>query len=217
MDITYLGHSCFKLRGKNSTVVTDPFDPKIGLTPIKATADIVTVSHHHFDHDFTSAIAGTARREVPFVIDTPGEYELMETSVFALPSFHDKQQGKSRGANNMMLIHLDGISVVHLGDLGHVLSDKQIEELGVVDVLMVPVGGVFTIEAKEASQIVEAVEPSIVIPMHYQIPGLNEQFKELSPVGVFLREMGKEGTEPKDKLVVSSGNMPEELEIVVLK
>lgn len=217
MDISYLGHSCFKLRGKTGTVVTDPFDPKIGLAPIKTSADVVTVSHHHFDHDFISAVSGTARKEKPFIIDLPGEYELMEISVFAFSTFHDDQQGKLRGVNNIMAIHLDGINVVHLGDLGHTLSDKLIDDLGKIDVLIVPVGGVYTIGPKQASQIVEAVEPSIVIPMHYQLPSLDEQFKELSSVEVFLKEMGKEGIEPKDKLTVSPGSLPEEMEIVVLK
>lgn len=217
MDITYFGQSSFKLRGKTGSVVMDPFAPTIGFEFPKTSADIVTVSHHHFDHDYVKGVSGTTRRPDPFLIDTPGEFELMGVSVFTYPSFHDNEGGKERGANLLTVVHMDGLSVVHLGDLGHGLSDKQLEIVGIADVLLVPVGGGFTIGPKEASSIVEAVDPYIAIPMHYKTPRHAKQIEDFLGVDAFLKEMGKEGLEPKDKLTISAGSLPEEMEIVVLK
>lgn len=217
MDITYLGHSSFKLRGKTGTVVTDPYDQNTGLKFPNTSADIVTVSHSHHDHNAVDQVSGTARREKPFVIAAPGEYELAEISLFGHSTFHDDQQGQLRGMNTVMVIHLDGVTIAHLGDLGHPLSDKQLAQLGVIDVLLIPVGGVFTITAKQASEVIEAIEPSIAIPMHYRTPQHSESFKELTGVEEFLKEMGKEGLEPQEKLSVTPDSLPGELEIVVLK
>lgn len=217
MDITYFGHSCFKLRGKTGTVVTDPFDKSVGLPMPKLTADIVTISHHHHDHDHYSIVGETMRKKHPFVIDSPGEYELFDISIFGIPSFHDTENGERRGGNMISIIHLDALNVVHLGDLGHELADRELERLGVVDVLLLPVGGFFTVGAKEANRLVEAIEPSIVIPMHYKTEKHSSAFSSLSPVDDFLKEMGKEGIEPQDKLTVTAGSLPSELEIVVLR
>lgn len=217
MDITYLGHSSFKLRGKMGTVVTDPFASSVGFEFPKVSADIVTVSHHHADHDFINGVSGTVRRPQPFVIDAPGEYELLDISVFAYPSFHDHESGKSRGNNLMIVIHIDGISVVHLGDLGHELSDRQLEQVGIADVLLIPVGGEVTIAPKQANDIIKAVEPYIVVPMHYKTSKHAATFSNLLGIDAFLKEMDKEGIEPKDKLTLTAGSLPEETEIVVLK
>lgn len=217
MDITYLGHSSFKIRGKTGTVVTDPFPAKIGFPFPKVSADIVTVSHHHFDHDAVAQISGTSRREQPFIIDLPGEYELLDVSVFGYQSYHDDQKGSQRGKNIMMVIKIDGISVVHLGDLGHTLSDQSIQELGVVDVLMVPVGGVFTVDSKQARAIIEMIEPSIIIPMHYKTASHSRDFSQLAGIEDFLKEMGKTGREPVEKLTLTAGNLPEEMEVAVMK
>lgn len=197
MDITYLGHSSFKLRGKTGTVITDPFS--------KVSADIVTVSHHHPDHDNIKAVLGTVRRPEPFIIDAPGEYELQDISIFGYPSFRDNKNGTERGENTIMVIAIDGIRIAHLGDLGHILSDQQIDNLGIIDVLLIGVGGDFSIGPKLAAGIIQAIEPSIVIPMHDKT------------VDVFLKEMGKEGIESIEKLTLSPGSLPEEMEIVILK
>lgn len=217
MDITYLGHSCFKLRGKTGTVVTDPFDKSVGLPIPKVSADIVTISHHHHDHDNCSIVGETARKKHPFVIDSPGEYELFDISIFGIPSFHDNESGERRGGNMISIIHLDGVNVVHLGDLGHELSDRELERLGVVDVLLLPVGGSFTVDAKEANRLVEAIEPSVVIPMHYRTEKHSSAFSSLLPVDDFLKEMGKEGIESQDRLTVTAGSLPSEMVIIVLK
>lgn len=217
MDIMYIGHSCFKLKGKSGIVVTDPFDTSVGLPLPKISADIVTVSHHHPDHDNVTSVSGTARRELPFLVDAPGEYELFDISVFGFPSFHDNEKGKVRGKNMISLIHIDGVNIVHLGDVGHELSDREIEKLGDVDVLLIPVGGHFTIDEKQASKMIGAIEPSLVIPMHYKTDKHSSAFSEIAGLDAFLKEMGKEGVEAKDKLTVTAGSLPEEMEVVVLK
>lgn len=217
MEITYIGHSCFKLRGKTGILVTDPFDGSVGLPFPKISADIVTVSHSHADHQDVDRVSGTVRRPQPFVIAEPGEYEVAEIGVFCMPSFHDHREGAERGNNLVTLIHMDGVTIAHLGDLGHLLSDKQVSALDGVDVLFVPVGGVYTIDAREAAEVVEAIEPSIVIPMHYKVPGMSAAFRELSPVDLFLKQMGKEGIVPAEKLTATPESLPDELEVVVLR
>lgn len=217
MDVTYFGHSCFKFKGKAGSVVTDPFDKSVGIPLPKITADIVIVSHHHQDHDHVSGIDGGARREHPFIIDTPGEYEIFDISIFGFSSYHDSEKGAMRGKNMISVIHIDGISVVHLGDLGHELSDREIERLGNVDVLLIPVGGHFTIDAKLAVKLIGTIEPSIVVPMHYKTDQHAALFAPLAGVSAFLKEMGKEGVEAKEKLTVSASALPDEMEIMVLK
>lgn len=219
MDISYLGHSCFKLRGKSGTVVTDPFETKmVGFSMPKVSADIVTVSHGHLDHNNIKAVEGTVRRPEPFVIDAPGEYELLDISVFGYPSFHDGKNGAERGKNIIVTIIIDGLRIVHLGDLGHTLLDGEVDQLGSVDVLLVPAGGTFTINPKQASDIIGAIEPSIVIPMHYKIDKHSvTNFAKLLPVESFLKEMGQEGIEPIEKLTVTPTSLPEEMEIIILK
>lgn len=211
-----MGHSCFKIRGKNGIVVCDPFSGKIGFPFPKVSADIVTVSHHHFDHDAADQVSGTARKEKPYVIDAPGEYELLDIAVSVHPSFHDAESGKLRGKNNISVIRIEGIAIAHLGDLGHLLSDSDIDSLGVIDVLMVPAGGEFTVNPKQAVEIVEAIEPSIVIPMHYRSEKHGSEFARLATVDEFLKEMGKVGIAPVDKLSLTAGSLPEEMEVVVL-
>ena len=216
MDISFLGHSSFKIRGKNGIVVCDPFPSKIGFPFPKVSADIVTVSHSHFDHCAIDQVSGTARKEKSYVIDAPGEYELLDIAVSVHPSFHDGENGKLRGKNNIVVIRIDGIAVAHLGDLGHMLSDSDIDSLGIIDVLIVPTGGEFTVSPKQAAEIVEAVEPSIVIPMHYKTDKHSPEFAKLAPVDEFLKEMGKVGLAPVDKISLTAGSLPEEMEVVVL-
>lgn len=215
MEITYLGHSSFKLRGKAVTVVTDPYDQTmVGIKfPKHTRADIVTVSHDHNDHNAVTAVEGA-----PFVIAGPGEYEVKGVGIVGIGVFHDDERGAKRGKNTIYRIELDGTSIVHLGDLGHALSDDQVDSLNGVDVLLVPVGGVYTIDAKIARQVVGAIEPSIVIPMHYNREGLDQKtFGALAPVSSFLKEIGKEGVSPVSKLAISKDKLPEELQVVVLE
>jgi L-ascorbate metabolism protein UlaG (beta-lactamase superfamily) len=214
MEITYLGHSSFRLKTKNAVIITDPFDPAmVGLKFAKVPADLVTISHDHHDHNKRDLVMG-----VKMVIDEPGEYEVSDVTVVGISSFHDDQQGKARGKNIIYMFEAEGLRLAHLGDIGHKLSDEIIEELGTLDVLMIPVGGVYTINPSVASEIIRGIEPSITIPMHYKTQGMKEDtFGELSEVGDFLKEVGLP-VEELDKLVLKKGDIFEgENKVVVLK
>lgn len=210
MEISWIGHACFRIKGKTGTVITDPYDPNsTGLKLPKLTADVVTVSHGHGDHNNSSSIEGT-----PYIISGPGEYEVKGINVVGVGTFHDDKNGAERGKNTVYNITLDDINILHLGDIGHNLSTEQLEEVGNVDILLVPVGGVYTIEASTAAKIAAELEAKIIIPMHYLVPGLKY---ELEPVDKFLKEMGKENTTPIPKLVITKDKLPEEAQVVVLE
>jgi L-ascorbate metabolism protein UlaG (beta-lactamase superfamily) len=217
MQIQYLGHSSFKLRGGVATVVTDPYSKGVGWTFNKTAADIVTVSHDHDDHNAIDRVEGTSRRKEPYVVTAPGEYEISEVGIFGWGSFHDDKEGEERGKNTIYNIHVDNVRVAHLGDLGHTLSDELVEYIGAVDVLLVPVGGVYTINAEQAVDLVNQLQPAIVIPMHYKTERHNPKiFSDLDGVDLFVKEMGGEGIEMQEKLTVTTNDLPEETTIVIL-
>ncbi len=135
MEIIYLGHSAFRLKGKTASVVTDPYDETVGKFPKEVEADVVTVSHGHFDHNAVSKIRGN-----PFVVDSPGEIEVKGVSVVGVATHHDDKMGEERGGNTVFVIEMEGLRVVHLGDLGHKLTAEQLAEIGPVDMAMLPVG-----------------------------------------------------------------------------
>ena len=209
MEVKWLGHSCFRLKGKSTIVVTDPYSPDTGYTLGKVNADIVTVSHQHPGHNNTEAVSGTHR-----IVQGPGEYEIGEVIIIGIAAFHDDKKGAVRGKNTAYLMEIDEISVCHLGDIGHQLTDSEVEELGVVDVLLVPVGGKSTIDASTAAQVVRQLDPKIVIPMHFQTP---DHKGDLAPVEKFLKEMGKDDIEPQPKLTISRTNLPPTTQVVVLE
>lgn len=214
MDITYLGHSSFKLRGKLATIVTDPFGSTVGIPfPKHTVADIVTISHGHEDHNAAGAVEGN-----PFVVGGPGEYEVKGVGIVGLGVFHDDAGGTKRGKNTIYRIELDGISIVHVGDLGHELDSSQVDSLDGVDILLVPVGGVYTIDAGQAAKVVHEIGPSVVIPMHYNRSGLDQKiFSSLAGVDAFLKEMGKTDVAPQPKFSVTKDKLPEEMQVVVLQ
>lgn len=215
MDITYYGHSCFKLSGKAGTVVTDPFGEYVGLPVPKLSADVVTVSHQHPDHNASTKIGGTTRREKPFLIVESGEYEVGGISVFGVVTYHDTVQGAERGRNIVFTILIDGVSVCHLGDLGHEMTPEQLSAIGEVDVVLCPVGGVYTIDPQLAVKTINTLEPSYVIPMHYRTPAHDPKvFGDLKTLQDFLQEYGA-SPEPVTKLSVEKSRLPEETELVV--
>ncbi|PWU23859.1 lactamase [Candidatus Cerribacteria bacterium 'Amazon FNV 2010 28 9'] len=216
MEITYLGHSAFKLKGKQGTVITDPYPTDIGLSMGSVSADIVTISHQHADHNAVKHVSGTARREKPWVADSAGEYEVSGISVFGYQSFHDEKQGEERGRNIIYSIIIDGVNVVHLGDLGHNLSQEMIEKLGNVDVLLCPVGGKFTIDPKVATEVIQAIEPYFVIPMHYKTAKHGSHFAQLATLEDFEKVYGVHA-DPVKSLNVTSATMPEQTTLVVLE
>lgn len=214
MEITYLGHSSFKLRGKTASVITDPFDPDmVGIKlPAKTEADAVTVSHQHKDHNFVKALSGN-----PLIIAGPGEYEIKGIRIIGVSTFHDDVLGAQRGRNTVYHFKIDGVSLVHLGDLGHKLADADRELLDEIDVLFVPVGGFYSLSPSVAAEVVAQLEPRLIIPMHYRTPAHSVGWDKVSTVDVFLKEMGKEGIVPQAKLVVSKDKIPAEPTIVVLE
>lgn len=213
MDITYFGHSSFRIKGKKASLVTDPFDKNsVGFKyPSNIKADIVTISHDHDDHNNRSAVKGE-----PKVLNGPGEYEVKGISVIGLPSYHDDKKGEERGKNTIYIIEVDEYRIVHLGDLGHKLSDSMIGQIGDVDVLLVPVGGVYTIDSKAASELVKSVEPKIAIPMHYKTKKHNPKvFSELTDEKPFLAEVGLM-VENEKKLTLNTILSEEDQKVVLL-
>lgn len=214
MQISWLGHSCFKIdakaNGENVTIIIDPFDDSIGFGLPRLKADIVLSTHDHFDHNNIAAIKGE-----PFVVSGPGEFEVKKIVIYGIPTFHDASQGTERGPNTCFRLDAEDLKVVHLGDLGHTLSEEQLEYLEGADILLVPVGGQYTIDAAKASEVVAAIEPRIVIPMHYKTPGLKV---EIDPVDGFLKEMGAKKAEELEKLKISKRELlTEDTKVVLLK
>jgi L-ascorbate metabolism protein UlaG (beta-lactamase superfamily) len=209
MEISYLGHSSFRIKTKTGTVVTDPFSSEmVGFKFPRVEADIVTVSHQHKDHNLVEAVDGE-----PLVISLPGEYEIKGISIFGYSSFHDESQGAERGENTIFVIEAEGLRVCHLGDLGALPPAKVMEEIIGVDVLMVPVGGKYTLGPKEAIEAVNQIEPSIVLPMHFKAGAMTD----LADLEAFLSEMGAEKAEKLDKLSVTKDKLSEETKVVVLE
>jgi L-ascorbate metabolism protein UlaG (beta-lactamase superfamily) len=208
MDINWLGHSCFRLKGSHTTVITDPYSPEIGYSLGKTSANIVTLSHQHPGHCYAKGVGGE-----PKIVERPGEYEIGGVLIIGIGTFHDKEKGGSRGKNTVYLLEIDEMTVCHLGDLGHMLTDEQVEEIDDVDILLLPVGGVSTINAATAAAVVRQIEPKIVIPMHYQTPALKF---ELEPVDKFLKEIGAKQVEPLPKLSVSKSSLPTSTQVILL-
>jgi L-ascorbate metabolism protein UlaG (beta-lactamase superfamily) len=216
MDITYHGHSTFKLKGTAGVVVTDPYDNYIGLTLPSLAADVVTVSHQHKDHNAIQKVKGTARREHPFIIEEVGEYEVGGISIFGVKSYHDDHGGVERGDNIIFTIMIDDVRVCHLGDLGDELTAEQLADIGPVDVVICPVGGVFTIDPQLAVKTIHALEPSYALAMHYKTPLHEEKvFGEMKTIEDFVRAYGAEA-KPMEKLQVTKQRLPEETELVIL-
>ncbi|MBI1984994.1 MAG: MBL fold metallo-hydrolase [Candidatus Wildermuthbacteria bacterium] len=216
MQISWKGQACFQIAASKAKqeqvkIVIDPYEEAIGLRLSPLEADILLITHAHLDHDNKKAVKGD-----PFVIANPGEYEVKGAFIQGIASFHDETQGKERGMNTMYLLEVEDMKICHLGDLGQKeLTPDQLNAIGDVDVLMIPVGGVYTIGAKEASSIVSQIEPKIVIPMHYAIPKLKAKLE--GPEG-FLKIMGAKEAVPVEKLAIKAKDLEEDgIKIVVLQ
>ena len=208
MEITWLGHSCFRLKGKQATVITDPFSPASGYTLGKVTAEIVTISHAHPGHSYIQGVGGEPR-----ILKSPGEYESAGVLTVGVHTYHDNEKGAQRGKNTAFVIDVDDVMICHLGDLGHVLTAEQVAEIDGVDVLLIPVGGVSTIDAVQAAQIVRQLEPKVVIPMHYKTDALK---RELETADRFLKEMGVKEAVPQPKLTVTKNSLPLTMQVTIL-
>ena len=216
MHIIWHGQSCFQIlinQGKNSSVsiVIDPFDKTIGLKVPFLKADILLITHDHYDHNNVAAVKNS-----PFLINGPGEYETKGVYVQGVSAFHDDVKGEKRGKVTFYIIEAKGMKLCHLGDLGQKdLTTEQIEKIGMIDILMIPVGGVYTINGERAVHIISQIEPKIVIPMHYQIPKLKIKLDKLDK---FLKSMGIKSIEPQKKLSIKKKDLVQEkTEIILLE
>ncbi len=210
MTISYLGHSCFRIEAKEGSVLIDPFSKEIGLRAPKIKDDIVLISHAHEDHNNVADI-----NEGAFLIINPGEYEKNGISIQGISSFHDNNEGRDRGYNTIYVIRAEDMTICHLGDFGESkLSDRQVELISDVDVLMVPVGGTYTINAKEAVGIITQVEPKMIIPMHFKTKDLR---LDIEGPEKFIKELSLK-PEKVDKLKISKKLLPtEETKLIVFE
>lgn len=212
MKIKYLGHSSFKLTESTGTsVVTDPYAPEVGYRMPQVSADAVTVSHHHFDHDYVKAVGGD-----PKIIDKEDSYELPGVEIHAIKSFHDGVRGKKRGENVIFKFRMDGLDICHLGDLGEACTAELIELILPVDVLLIPVGGNYTIDAETAKEYVDRLMPEIVIPMHYRQKDCKIDIEKVDEfVNLFDDELITE--EDTDEIELSRSDLTGETRIIVLR
>jgi L-ascorbate metabolism protein UlaG (beta-lactamase superfamily) len=220
MEISWLGHSCFMLRGKNVTLITDPYSPQPEhpqgemqkVREGKINAPIVTISHNHPGHNFVEGIKGMSGNLR--VVRGPGEYEISDVLITGVPSYHDAKRGAERGRNTIYIIHMDDLVICHLGDLGHILQEEQLEEVADADILLIPISGSNTLSAAQAAEVISQVEPHVVIPMHYRpSTGTGEG---PDPLDKFCREMGIEAVNVQPKLTILRSSLPVETQVVIL-
>jgi len=210
MRIRWHGHACFEI-SNGETIVTDPHDGKsIGIPPPRVKADIALVSHNHFDHNSVRSVKGQNTR----IFDKPGRFTDGKIEITGVPSFHDDAGGQKRGGIVLFKFKVDGIRFCHLGDLGCMLGETELRELGEVDVLFVPVGDIFTIDAARAWEVIRSIDPLVAIPMHYRTGGLSLSIKTVDP---FLAgaEKGTEVVNVGNEMVFDREDLPESLAVWV--
>ena len=206
MNITFLGINCFKIQSKNVTIITDPFGKETGLKPVRAKADIITVSKGDSAHNYTNGIQGS-----PFIINRAGEYEVKAVFIQGLTS----QSPDSKEENIVYLIEIEGIRFLHLGDLAVPLSGEARDKFDGIDVLIAPVGGKDILKIDKTAKLINQIEPRVVIPMHYKLPGVKEK---LAPLSKFCEEMGVSEKNKLEKLSLKKKDLPsEETEVHILK
>ena len=211
MKVKWLGHSCFLITSEKGTkLITDPYAVGGGInySPIKESADIIIVSHDHSDHNNVSAVQGQ-----PQIIKGSGINDVSGIEFKGIATYHDKSKGKERGGNTVFCFTVDGIRLCHLGDLGHLLSQEQIASVGDVDILFIPVGGFFTIDAAEASQVCTQLMPKVIIPMHFKTT------KCAYPIGAvedFLKGTERVRKWDTSEIEFQAGKLPAESKIIVL-
>jgi L-ascorbate metabolism protein UlaG (beta-lactamase superfamily) len=200
MTITWFGHSCFRLESKEGSLLLDPFSKDIGLRPPRIKDDLVLVTHNHYDHNNVEGVGSET-----MIIDGPGEYELKGIYIRGILSYHDNSEGKERGLNTIYVVKAEDIIVCHMGDFGQPNFVKnQLDEIGNVDILMIPIGGKYTIDYKQAVQIISKIEPKVIIPMHYKIKNIKLDLDESDK---FVKELGLM-PERVDKYKIMKKNLP---------
>jgi L-ascorbate metabolism protein UlaG (beta-lactamase superfamily) len=210
MKIRWIGHACFYIESGEARILTDPFESSVPYPFPDLTADIVTVSHQHHDHNAVSRVKGT-----PVVLDKPGATTVHGVAITGLASFHDDAKGAKRGKNLIFRFDLEGLRLAHLGDLGTALTDELRRELDEVEVLMIPVGGYYTIDAAEAAALVRSLpRVRVVLPMHYRTPPIAEW--PIGPVDDFVRTMDNVRQIGHSETLVTKATLPESLEVRIL-
>lgn len=208
MKLRWFGQACFLIESrKGIRIITDPSDPSLGYKVPSLEADVVTVSHEHYDHNATEEVRGN-----PEIVRGVGEKKVKDIAIKGVNTFHDQARGTQRGRNTVFSFEIDGMKAVHLGDLGHVLTEEQIKVIGKVDILLIPVGGTFTIDAQEASEVVRQLKPKIIIPMHYKTPDI-----DLPIEGAERFLSGKKNVERLKELEITKEDLPKEEKIIVLE
>lgn len=209
MDITWYGHACFLLKGSTLSVVTDPFDDSFGYRPGKLQAELVTISGSGPRHSYVERV-GDPRK----VLTGPGEYEISEVFILGIRTFRDAKKGAERGKNTAYHIKMDGLTICHLGAIGHVPTSDQASAIGDVDVLLVPVGGGGALTPSQAVETIALLEPKVIIPMLYKTEATTEA---LDPLDAFLKEQGVTGLTPAPKLSVSASTIPAGPQVTLLE
>lgn len=208
MEITYLGHSSFLIKdSKGRVLLTDPYDKSVGYPTYKGRADVVTISHHHVDHDYIEEVQGE-----PEILDKIGFFNLHDIPITGIHSYHDTSEGTKRGDNTIYTFEMDGYRLCHLGDLGHLVTKDIVETLGIIDILFVPVGGNYTLNGEEAFQVCKQLKSHIVIPMHYKSQYLNSP---IDGVENFLSKM-KNGERINSNTLTINGKLTETNSVKIL-
>lgn len=208
-EITWHGHACFTIKGRDVTVLMDPVPSSSGYDLGNPTADIVTVSHDHSGHSALEKIQDGYR-----LINGPGEYEIQDVLIDGVQTYHDANQGKQSGKNTVYVVEIEDLVICHLGDIGHILTEKQVESIGAVDVLLVPAGGGPIITQAQAAELIAQIEPSIIVPMQFRT---EQGDLEREPIDGFLKEMASAEHELLQKLRVRQSDLGESVRIVVLE
>ena len=210
VDVAWYGHSCFRLNARGMpSIVMDPFDDGVGYEALSLRADVLTISHEHGDHCNRKAIRGRTKE-----ICGPGEYEIGGLFITGVVTYHDAKKGADRGKNTIYFVDYGDAKFLHLGDLGQMPTEPQVESFDDVDVLFIPVGGGPTINAAQAAEVVSMLEPKIVVPMHYRTDAIKGS--KLDSVTKFLKAMGSGSVEPVESLRVSKGELPDETTVMLL-
>ena len=215
MKIKWYGHAAFLITSdQGAKIITDPYESgayggQLSYGQIKDQADIVLTSHDHADHNYTKDLPGT-----PQVVKGSGSKTVKGISIKGIPTFHDPSKGSERGANTIFTFSIDEMKICHLGDLGHILSDKELSEIGIVDILLIPVGGFFTIDPKEATRVAEQIKPKILIPMHFKTEKCGFP---IAPVEDFLKGKTNIKRSKASEAFFDKKTLPQQTEILVLE
>lgn len=209
MKIKWLGHSCFKIIGSNGVrILTDPFDDNVGYKIPSVEAEIVTTSHSHYDHNYVDCVIGNFE-----VINTIGNFNVKGVPITGILTYHDNENGTKRGNNIIYKFEVDGLSICHMGDIGHMLTPEQVIAIGKVDVIFIPVGGNYTVDAEGAIEVINMLNPKLILPMHYKTPVIN---LDIAGVEVFVDKIGGAEKINSQVLEVNASQLPNERKVILL-